>query len=133
MSSEKPTEYYHLHQWALSEPVRLAEVNENFAALDSAVAQAQGAADTLPYVVGTYTGDGTTSNKVALPFHPSLLIIHAVQYTTSSTTTNKVAVFPSDGYAKFVTIEDDGFTILSTSYYPRINTKGTTYVYIAFR
>jgi hypothetical protein len=140
MSTNK-TKNYQLHQWAPSDPVSLPEVNGNFAALDAAVAgvqeaaaQAEEAAAELPYVVGSYTGTGKTGNKVSLPFHPSYLII-GCPYGSSDTAASYDAVlaFGAEGYSKVITIEDDGFTPILSTKYPRLNASSTNYFYIAFR
>jgi hypothetical protein len=133
MSANK-TEHYHLHQWAGADPVSLPEVNHNFSVLDAAVARAQEAAAEVPYVVGTYTGTGKGGNKIALPFHASFLVIgYLYGPADSATTCDAVLAFGAEGRSKVVTMEDDGFTPVTSAKYPLVNVSNAVYVYIAFR
>jgi hypothetical protein len=129
MSTNK-TEHYHLHQWAGADPVSLPEVNHNFSVLDAAVAEAA----VVPYVVGSYVGTSKSGNKISLPFHPSYLIIGRLYGPSSAALDgDAVVAFGSEGFAKVLTIEDDGFTPITYTNHPQLNTSKVTYVYIAFR
>jgi hypothetical protein len=129
MSTNK-TEHYHLHQWAPSDPVSLAEVNGNFAVLDAAVARAEVTA----YAIGTYKGTGKTGIKIELGFQPSLVAIgYQFGPSDSALSFESVSAFGPDGRAKVITMDDDGFTILIASQHPGINYLNYNYVYIAFR
>ena len=55
--STKRTENYQLHAWEPGDDFLLAEINENFARLDTATR----------VVTGTYTGDGTAQQTVTEP------------------------------------------------------------------
>jgi hypothetical protein len=43
-----------------------------------------------------------------------------------------VVAFGAEGRSKVISMEDDGFTLLITTQYPRINYSGYSHVYIAF-
>jgi hypothetical protein len=106
----------------------LPEVNGNFAALDAAVAEAA----ELPYVIGSYVGTGKAGHKIPMSFHPSFLIIGRLYGPADAAVGDAVMAFDREGLAKVVTIEDDGFSVLTWGRYPQMNVASTTYVYIAF-
>ena len=72
MSSQKTTNLK-LHKWVKSDPIKMAEFNENFQKLDAAVAAG------AKIATGSYVGTGTygSSNPCSLTFDfpPKLLII----------------------------------------------------------
>jgi hypothetical protein len=138
MSTNK-TENLNLHQWAPSDPVALSEVNANFTALDAAVAKAQEAADeaaVLPYVVGSYPGNGG-SQTINLGFKPRFVIISGMKSNSNSGGyTTFILFFLATGgnvLTDQVTFTDTGFTVLGGSVYPDPNNTARTYDYIAFR
>lgn len=65
--STNETENYHLHAWEAGDDFLRSEINENFAALDSAVGGL--------VVTGKYTGDGTTDRFIGLGFIPRAVLI----------------------------------------------------------
>lgn len=76
MSTNK-TENYHLHAWEAGDDFLRSEINENFAALDSAVGGL--------VVTGKYTGDGTKNRFISLGFTPkAVFIMPQNQYISGS-------------------------------------------------
>jgi hypothetical protein len=138
MSTNK-TENLNLHQWAPSDPVALSEVNANFTALDAAVAKAQEAADeaaVLPYVVGSYPGNGGTQT-LNLGFRPSFIIISGMNATTSSGSptlfTNFFLATGGTVLTSLVEFTDTGVTLYGSGNMPNPNAQYRSYDYIAFR
>jgi hypothetical protein len=108
-------------------------MNQNFAALDTAVAEVKEAAAVAPYVVGTYVGNGKYM-AISLGFRPSFVIVTGALYTDNDTYWRYTA-FVTENTPKYqAVLTDDGFEVRnSTSYYPYPAENGRTYAYIAFR
>ena len=68
MSSQK-TEHYRLHQWVPKDNFIRSEFNENFGAIDTALAAAS------RVVAGTYTGNGDASRLIVLGFQPKAVLL----------------------------------------------------------
>ena len=100
-----------------------------------AKADAAYAPDQPPYVVGAYTGSGS-SLTVTLGFRPKFVIATSGDFDTST-----ICVGMQTG-SDHLRITDSGFTVsritygggtLTGEYKPHMCTAGTTYNYIAFR
>ena len=86
MSTNKTTNL-NLHSWVGSDPFRMNEFNENFAAIDAAVGgkaeqsavmalqAAAAAAGNCNIAVGSYTGNGQSTRTIPLPFTPKLMLM----------------------------------------------------------
>jgi hypothetical protein len=132
MSASK-TEHYQLHQWGDGEQPNVLEMNQNFTALDAAVAQAQEAAGELPYVVGTYVGTGGYMT-LSLGFRPRMVLVTGGRYTDGDSFWKYTAVITEDSPKFQAELTDDGFMVRNpTSYLPWPSESGRTYTYIAFR
>lgn len=68
MSSQK-TEHYQLHKWEPGDDFLREEFNENFAAIDTAIAGAS------RVVAGAYTGNGKASQLIDLGFQPRAVLV----------------------------------------------------------
>lgn len=119
--SSNNTEHLNLHQWEGGDPFSRAEFNENFAALDAAVA------GRCRIVVGTYTGNGGSSQTIPLPFRPKAVV---VDNANSHGTSCMMAV---DGHAlRLLSVVDGGFRAQAGSEsMGSMTTKGKVYPYFA--
>jgi hypothetical protein len=136
MSTAK-TEHYQLHQWGGEDeaPEVERELNENFATLDAAVAEAKETAAELPYVFGKYTGTGM-GQRIVLGFQPALVIIYEHQLTSdASAAVGKISIYTEKENAAKLSLMDDGILLYSDDFcsYPAVNKKGQQYIYFAFR
>lgn len=151
MSSQKTTNM-NLHKWVLSDPVKMAEFNENFQKIDAAIAAG------AKIATGSYVGTGTygSSHPCSLTFDfvPQLLMLFeagGIRYyiTTTSSTSHRDYIFVLDGvgeeyttifsdgsypntYAVSMKKSADGKTIYFTGNndYQQCNKKGVTYRYL---
>ncbi len=167
------TENYQLPQWGAADPVRVDELRGAMAGIDGALVKAgaalteertaraqadaalsrrvDAAQDTadralaaLPYVVGTYTGDGTNNRHITVGFRPRFLIVcHTKEGGNGSGASYDLFMAVTGGHVPLHTImqlTDDGFTVHDlasdgTTYYatPQLNHTDKVYDYIAFR
>ena len=142
-----------LHLWEPEDNFLRTEFNENFAAIDTAVATAktelsgqiqtaQQTANTaraeaavLPYVTGVYTGAGG-SQTIEVGFRPSLVLISEYFHTTDAT--QAAGLCSLHGYndnSHGILITDKGFAtqLEIKRQYPATNLTDKRYFYIAFR
>lgn len=133
MSTNKSA-HLNLHLWEPEDDFLRTEFNENFEKLDEKVA----AAAELPYVIGSYVGDGATSwRDITLGFRPRFLIITAqgAANTAGGPANVRFALVGGNTSITVAYLLSNGFQVrVNESYpYPQLNTSGTTYYYIAFR
>ena len=148
------TEKYHLPQWEETDRIMHTDFNSAMAALEDGLdshsqrieqvrgeaAKAQETADMLPYVVGTYVGDGEIQH-IALGFRPAYLIVSGMVETYTTQHTNEFnryfAMSAGNIMVHRLEFNDDGFTVYPDSspyfFYPHLNLKDRRYDYIAFR
>ena len=140
------TTNYHLPQWVETDRIMMEDFNQAMADIDAGIAGAKGAADAVedaytpdnkPYVVGSYTGNGS-GLTVTLGFRPSFLIVNGtetVQYTSMSTLGSWNTATAGNVLPDCVTFTDTGFTVTSASsaVYPNLVAATRVYDYIAFR
>ena len=147
------TKNYGLPQWELNDLIRMEDFNGEMENLDSCIetARAEAAetqaeansakvvanaasskAEELPYVIGAYTGNGTTL-EVSLGFSPSFLIIFLSQYSAYPDPHVMVATRGIDSRRIFIT--NQGFQLVMNDDVPNpvVNISGVVYNYIAFR
>ena len=141
------TTNYHLPQWVESDRIMMEDFNQMCEDIDGGIAAAKAAADSVqdaytpankPYVVGTYTGDGTRTNRtITLGFQPSFLIISSMTRGNNYETTTLLRfgiMGPSNISAEIARLESTGFTVFNSGYAePKLNEEGRVYGYIAFR
>ena len=136
------TENYHLPQWVETDRVQMEDFNQMCADIDQGIKGAKDTAETalasLPYVVGTYTGDGTTESRtVTLGFKPSFLVIGGVSRSSKSDAdalTRFAIVGPSGTTNTQASPVDTGFVVKNGGFeFPQLNQNGVIYSYIAFK
>ena len=133
------TEKYGLNQWEPGDQVLREEFNADNRKLEAAIATK------LEAVTGSYAGNASSSGsqEIVLGFRPKFVMVWAVTTVTSSSLDSLVSgrAMATDGdpYSDILTITETGFTAASTATtggttrYPRINTNGITYHYVALR
>ena len=94
---------------------------------------ASGGGGELPYVVGTYVGNQSTSHVINVGFSPSAVLIFNQNINTTSERHN--TLFTKNTPAKFdqytvAQTNNNGFELVDGLY---MNNYGETYVYIAFK
>lgn len=134
MSTNK-TNHLNLHSWIKTDPFRMEEFNDNFTAIDTAVARnttdlasansrIDGILDTLALETmywDSYIGDGKSSRTIELPFAPRIAIVRG--YVGS---VNAIAIFTKNfsfavgaEYAmemsSYIVLNGDKFTIKSVN------------------
>lgn len=130
------TEKYHLPQWAEDDRILMTDFNQMCADIEAGLKAAAG----LPYVVGSYTGNGATAEEggqhIELGFQPRFLQItgmgngvdasgEAYRYNASS---------GGQQTTQTLQITETGFAVNYTSgVFPMLNQSGRTYTYIAFQ
>ena len=67
------TEYYELNQWLSTDQVLRTDFNADNAKMDAALSEMT--ANIPKIVMGTYTGDGTESRTISLPFTPKAVFV----------------------------------------------------------
>jgi len=132
MSTNK-TQHYHLHAWEAGDDFLRAEINENFAAVDAALADMLTAlGGKAEIMVGTYVGDGQTPRHIDLGRMPHAVLLEqadGTRYNTNVTsgglTIREVALGRSN-----VTLDSTGFTLKITDY-AHVNDNMIWYIYLA--
>ena len=92
----------------------------------------------MPYVTGTYTGDGTTTNRtITLGFKPQFVIISGMSRGNNKDDESLgwFGIFGEGNVSSDIgTLTNSGFTVRNSSYaYPKLNNSNCEYSYIAFR
>ena len=120
MSTNK-TQNYTLHSWSLSDDFQLSEINQNFAALDAALAPK------VEIIVGAYKGDGNNNRLISLGRTP--VAVH-IERAGGQRDLNSCygGLFPVEADGN-VNPAEDGFVLRWGS---TLNSKGTSFVYMAF-
>ena len=131
------TEKYGLNQWEPDDQVLREEFNADNRKLEAAIGTK------LEAVAGSYAGNAssTGSQEIVLGFRPKFVMVWVNTTVTSSSMDNlgsgMAMATDGDPYGEILTITDTGFTAASTATtggttrYPRINTSGITYHYVA--
>ena len=170
MASGK-TENYGLSQWEATDQVVRGDFNADNAKIDAGMAENKAAAaaaketaenlaavaftpENLPFVVGTYKGNGAANQEIALGFKPSAVFISSnlsmFLYSNNSVTEYYAALcvdgynasFTASGITSWVTsdtiaaVTDAGFRVASFTSGTRnirLNQSGMRYSYIAVR
>ena len=154
MASHQTTNFQ-LCQWEADDEVLRTDFNadnlkiENALSAVKAVADKAYTTDNKPYVVGTYTGNGSTGGQtIDLGFAPSYVrIMDRYPYTLSGGRTPYMGLYQgeatretplSSGGLTCLTLTDTGFTAAAPkssddAVYPDLNYKNRLYSYIAFR
>ena len=143
------TKNYHLPQWEESDRIMRTDFNQMCADIDEGIARAQATAGTarneaaeaavLPYIVGSYTGNGGTV-QVETGFSPRFIIITTQQPAYQAAWMQILVAAGRKNMTRMIGYYNQGFTVTEhtenpgiTKTYPRLNTSGTVYFFIAFR
>lgn len=157
------TQHYQLCQWEPGDKVERLDFNSDNAKLDAAIkaaadvaeegralGQAAYSPENRPLVVGTYVGTSElnlnygqlSSQKITLGFRPSMVLVwnpSVYTYNTSEGMASGIgmAIYGVPLARQMLVLEEDGFSVGlymdSSIAKPRLNVKGVTYSYIAFR
>ena len=131
------TEHYKLNQWEAGDNFLRTDFNEDNAKIDAAI---KAAAESKPYVIGTYTGTNSAATKrvVELGFQPSAVIIAYPSDSSGEygTTITKDQPLTYSG-SVMAQVTETGFEVALVSTggstaKPYTNLGGP-YIYIAFR
>lgn len=129
MSTNK-TPNYNLHAWTPEDDFLRAEINENFAKLDTALSVLP---RKLEAVVGFYVGNGEENRHIELgrrPFAVHVEMSNGIRGGNEYSTLGGLA-FGESGIGRYLTIDDTGFTLYADSY-GRLNGSSRQYYYMAF-
>ena len=137
------TQNYNLPQWAKTDRIMMDDFNQAMADIDSSISAVEAKADAaykpgnLPYVVGTYAGDGTPEwIEIDLGFRPRMVIV-TYQQTTSSVqdTANHTLIFAATNPTQCWKLTENGFAVRGNvaNTYGWLSMVNAVYTYIAFR
>ena len=125
------TTNYHLPQWVESDRIMMEDFNEAMASIDEGLTEAYRSTN-LPYVIGSYTGNGGTQD-IDLGFQPRFLFITA-QMTSALKDATYLAITGGNDYLRTVTLKEFGFTVThGDTSYPFTNQNDLIYRYLAIR
>ena len=141
------TTNYHLPQWVEEDRILMEDFNQMCADIDGGIAAAKTAADTareaaeaLPYVVGTYQGNGGDSVTVTLGFQPGVVIVSGLWGSAlkDDPVLYRFGIYAGPASSHMIAVNATGFTVTKTDsggtrIDPQLNIIGYTYYYIAFR
>ena len=132
--STNQTENYQLHVWEPSDDFLREEFNENFAALDAALAAG------ARFASGRYTGDGQAEQIIELGFTPKAVLVlpsagnffanGSPSYTSGGLAVQGFPASKGEGQT-LVSICEGGFTVHFVRDYVGTNYSGETYHYAA--
>ena len=133
------TQHYHLPQWAADDHVLRDEFNQAWADVDAGLGSAYRPGN-LPYVIGSYTGNGAaqydSGQLIELGFRPSFVIITRGWVGNSGPGGNFLAIGQSRGDTqnRVYELSDSGFIVKNyTGGALMLNETGKIYDFIAFR
>lgn len=144
------TKNYHLPQWVKEDRIMMDDFNQMCADMESGLNSNAQAAETayqaardaktealkLPYVVGTYTGDGAEARNISLGFRASFIIVSGLYELVGRSSGADLFFIATAGtaFSTLFALTDDGFRVKhSSGLYPDLNDPNQTYDYIAFR
>lgn len=157
MSSKNKTPNLKLNLWDGTDKPKRSDFNSDNEILDSVIGAHIGNTDvhiteetikllSAPFITGTYVGDGASSKIVNLGFMPSFVVAFASNsaFSVYDKDSNKVYSFGAAAGSTYASVgiqtNENGFTVTestgvasSGSCYPRMNTSGYRYQYIAFK
>ena len=141
------TKNYHLPQWVETDRIQMEDFNQAMADIDEGLNEVKTMVenvqdaytpDNMPFVIGTYTGNGAETNRdINLGFKPRFVIISGMARTGNTTNAqfSRFGFFGATGSTVTVAqITNNGFRLVNSSLqYPELNTANVVYTYIAFR
>jgi len=139
------TKNHHLPQWVESDLLRMEDFNEAMASIESGINSAQStadaakaAADTRPFLCGSYNGTGADLT-IPLGFRPSFVIINGMADSSDTDSLDKFGAYScatigAGTVGTQLEIVPNGITLhYNNGKYPRLTSKGRHYELIAFR
>ena len=161
----KQTEHYQLNQWEYPDRILMDDFNDAMASIDAgmkananAASSAQSAASAalakanaaqsaansafsatnMPFVVGSYVGQGNEAAHIGLGFRPSFVIVSGIRESADGfDPAYFVLTAETQNVCRRLEIMPLGFCAYPDGQagvtYPRMNELGRTYDYIAFR
>lgn len=157
MSSNSKTPILGLNSWAGSDKPKRADFNYDNEVIDTVIGghinnpevhltSEERTKLNAPFFIGHYIGDDVNTRVIDLDFTPSLLIIFAHGAPLSAYDKTKDHVYAFGGFATplysttGIYIGENNFTITDSTgvptisnFYPRLNTGGYRYHYVAFK
>lgn len=157
MSSTEKTPYLNLNKWAGSDTPKRADFNYDNETIDTVVgthinnplihiSDIERDKWNVPFDIGSYIGDGANNRVIKLDFTPKILIIYAncIPFSVYDKEGDKMysfGGFATELYASpGIYLEENAVTVTDSlgvpvydNYYPRMNTLGYRYQYIAFK
>ena len=127
------TEHYNLNKPEATDPLRLADFNQNADIIDTALA-------VMPRVAaGTYTGNGAANQTIDVGFTPKAVIAWGVysEILQNATPTYSAMAVYGKPFTNALTVTENGFTAhcvsseMQGAYYPNLNLNRFTYLYLA--
>lgn len=144
MSTNKTTNY-RLHSWEPGDDFLRTEINENFEAIDTALAAKAAQSDLsslqtavgakAQIVCGSYTGNGTTPRTISLGFRPKALFLVGSGGTFGSESGVLYGGMLVDGVSHgnyTVSLAAGGFVVYQANYAAG-NRSNSVYMYLALR
>ena len=139
---------HHLPQWVESDRILMDDFNDAMASIDAGMKAnanaAQSAANSafsatnMPFVVGSYVGQGNEAAHIGLGFRPSFVIVSGIRESADGfDPAYFVLTAETQNVCRRLEIMPLGFCAYPDGQagvtYPRMNELGRTYDYIAFR
>jgi len=140
------TKNYNLPQWSASDRIRMDDFNNAMASIEAGISNAQSTADSarseaadLPYVTGSYVGQGVVQT-IGVGFQPSFVIISGMDGSKTAESfagSRFSAMTGGNRLSDRVQFTIIGFSVMGAfgegNHYPNLNAEGVTYDYIAFK
>ena len=137
------TPNYGLHQWEPGDNFLRTDFNQDFAKIDTAIKALETATDAkvegrgspeqlaqalsvkLEAVLGSYTGDGSSSQQIVLGYEPKFVaVMHSVWGIKFA--------FPG-GWCDNVKVYNNGFTVINSSNTLQYNIQNVVYRYLVLK
>lgn len=143
----KRTSNYSLPQWENNDTLMMSDFNTAMSTIDSSMrtnkttAEAAFSPTKMPFAIGSYTGTGGNL-QIAVGFKPSAVVIFGVRQTSSEEDYKKELNYFAIANGTLanssrIKILDSGFVMYPDEYngysYPKLNSQGRYYIYMAFR
>ena len=157
MSSNGKTPNIQLNKWVGSDTPKRADFNYDNEVIDTIVGTHIANAEihisdserdkwNAPFRIGSYIGDGTNNRVIVLDFAPKILIAYAngIPFSVYNKDSDKIYSFGGVATSLYsspgIYLDDNKLTVTDSlgapayeNYYPRMNTSGYRYQYIAFK
>lgn len=136
------TDSYRLPQWGENDRILRTDFNNAMAAIESGMIGNRNAAQEaakLPYATGSYEGNGDEIT-ITTGFQPRFVVVTNQAYTGTAGAIPGLVAAGTGNLREVFSYNGSGFTVTEPkphgnyeAGFPRLNTAGKTYYYIAFR